>query len=164
MNLILKSQDMLYKIKNKLLNNNSILKLLYYSSPDALESAEVDRAEGEKRIILNPVVEYNTEDSNLNNFIAISIPGLDFGATGEASVIALDISVVCNVSNWELDNNKVRIMELASLLQQELEGMKVLFSGRLMITSMIPVIYEDNLVGYTIKLFALEDNQAISIN
>lgn len=50
----------LFAIRNKLLNNDTITKMLFYSVANPLEQAALTTAQKESVVVLNPIVEYNT--------------------------------------------------------------------------------------------------------
>ena len=56
MSLISNLNKTLYAIKNKLLNNDELTKLLYYSVPNPLEQTNITTAQNNTVITLNPIV------------------------------------------------------------------------------------------------------------
>lgn len=87
----------LYAIRQKLINNNTIVKSLYYSVANPLQQADLTTAQKESVILLNPIVEYNTDpNNNLNNFIAIGVPMVVYGDNLEGVVIRINIAIVCH--------------------------------------------------------------------
>ena len=97
MSLISNINKTLFAIKSKLVNNNNITKLLYYSVANPLEQAELTTAEKEQVVVLNPIVEYNTDPNNtINNFISIGVPMVVYGNNLEGVIIKINIAIVCH--------------------------------------------------------------------
>jgi hypothetical protein len=164
MNLIEKSNDVIYKIQKQLQNNKNITRLLYYSNTTPLDVAlaEVPADKIKELIVANPVVDYNKSD--VSHFISIGIPLIDFANNGDTSVIKLTISVVCSSDYWELDNNQVRIMSVVNEMYNELQNTKYAFSGALIIDTLEPIIYSDNLVGYQVQCYMIDQQNENDIN
>lgn len=97
MSLISNINKTLYAIKNKLLNNNNLTKLLYHSVANPLEQADLTTAQKEQVVVLNPIVEYNTDpDTTINNFISIGVPMVVYGTNLEGVIIKINIAIVCH--------------------------------------------------------------------
>jgi hypothetical protein len=98
MSLLSNLNKTLYAIKNKLLNNEDLTKLLYYSVPNPLEQANLTTAQKNTVITLNPIVEYNTDpNSTINNFISIGVPMIGYGDNTEGVLVKIDLALVCHV-------------------------------------------------------------------
>jgi hypothetical protein len=98
MSLISNLNKTLYAIKNKLLNNDELTKLLYYSVPNPLEQTNLTTAQKNTVITLNPIVEYNTDpNSTINHFISIGVPMIGYGDNTEGVLIKIDLALVCHV-------------------------------------------------------------------
>lgn len=97
MSLLSNVNKTLYAIKNKLLNNDIITKTLYYSVANPLEQTALTSAEKDSIVVMNPIVEYNTDpDNTINNFIAIGVPMVMYGDNLEGVLIRINIAIVCH--------------------------------------------------------------------
>lgn len=164
MSIISNVNKTLYAIKNKLLNNNDLTKLLFYSVANPLEQSDLTTAQKNTVITLNPIVEYNTDPNNtINNFISIGIPMIGFGDKTEGVLIRFDIAIVCHVDYWELNNNRLRLMSAADIVFSELNEQKFSLSGKLIIDSYKPEIFQDNLVGYRMTGFVVDSDLDIEL-
>jgi hypothetical protein len=98
MSLISNLNKTLYAIKTKLINNNDLTKLLFYSVPNPLEQEDLTTTQKNQVITLNPIVEYNTDPNNtINNFIAIGVPVVGYGNSTEGVLIQIELAIVCHV-------------------------------------------------------------------
>jgi hypothetical protein len=164
MSLISNLNKTLYAIKNKLMNNNDLTKLLFYSVVNPLESANLTTAQKEQIITLNPIVEYNTDpNSTLNNFISIGIPMIGYGDKLDGVLVKIEIAIVCHVDYWELNNNRLRLMKIAEIVFDELNEQKFSLSGKLVIDGFKPEIFQDNLVGYRLTGFMVDTDLDIEL-
>jgi hypothetical protein len=154
----------LYAIKNKLVNNKEITKLLFYSVPNPLEENDLTTEQKNQVITLNPVVEYNTDpNTTINNFISIGVPMVGFGDNIEGVLIQIELAIVCHVDYWELNNNKLRLMTIAEKVYDELNEQKFSLSGKLIIDGFTPEIFRDNLVGYRLTGYIMDSDLDIEL-
>lgn len=164
MSLISNLNKTLYAIKNKLMNNDDLTKLLFYSVVNPLESANLTTAQKEQIITLNPIVEYNTDpNSTINNFISIGIPMIGYGDNMEGVLVKIDLAIVCHVDYWELNNNRLRLMKIAEIVFDELNEQKFSLSGKLVVDGFKPEIFQDNLVGYRLTGFMVDTDLDIEL-
>jgi hypothetical protein len=164
MSLISNLNKTLYAIKTKLINNNDLTKLLFYSVPNPLEQDELTTTQKNQVITLNPVVEYNTDPNNtINNFISIGVPMVGYGDNLEGVLIKIDIAIVCHVDYWELNNNRLRLMTVAEKVFDELNEQKFSLSGKMNIDGLSPEIFQDNLVGYRLTGFIVDSDLDIEL-
>jgi hypothetical protein len=164
MSLISNINKTLYAIKNKLINNDTITKSLFYSVANPLEQADLTTAQKESVVVMNPIVEYNTDPNNtINNFIAIGIPMVVYGDNLEGVLIRINIAIVCHTDYWELNNNRLRLMALAEEVFNELNEQKFSLSGKLIIDGFEPEIFRDNLVGYRLNALITDSDLDIEL-
>lgn len=164
MSLISNLNKTLYAIKNKLMNNDDLTKLLFYSVVNPLEEAALTTAQKEKIITLNPIVEYNTDpNSTINHFISIGVPMIGYGDNMEGVLIKIELAIVCHVDYWELNNNRLRLMKITEIVFDELNEQKFSLSGKLVIDNFKPEIFQDNLVGYRLTGFMVDTDLDIEL-
>jgi hypothetical protein len=164
MSLLSNLNKTLYAIKNKLMNNNDITKLLFYSVVNPLEQDELTTTQKNQVITLNPVVEYNTDPATtINHFISIGVPMVGYGSNTEGVLIQLELAIVCHVDYWELNNNRLRLMTIAEKVVDELNEQKFSLSGKLIIDGLTPEIFRDNLVGYRVTGFIMDSDLDIEL-
>jgi hypothetical protein len=164
MSLISNLNKTLFAIRSKLINNNDLTKLLFYSVANPLEQNDLTTEQKNSIITLNPIVEYNTDPNNtINNFISIGVPMIGYGDNMEGVLIRIDVAIVCHVDYWELNNNRLRLMSVAELVFDELNEQKFSLSGKLVIDAFKPEIFQDNLVGYRLTGFVVDSDLDIEL-
>lgn len=164
MSLLSNVNKTLYAIKSKLVNNDTITKTLYYSVANPLEQAAMTTAQKEAVVVMNPIVEYNTDPNNtINNFIAIGVPMVVYGDNLEGVAIRINIAIVCHTDYWELNNNRLRLMVVADEVFSELNEQKFSLSGKFVVDGFEPEIFRDNLVGYRLTGMIMDSDLDIEL-
>jgi len=154
----------LFAIRNKLLNNDTITKMLFYSVANPLEQAALTTAQKESVVVLNPIVEYNTDPNNtINNFISIGVPMVVYGDNLEGVIVKINIAIVCHTDYWTLNNNRLRLMSVTEEVFNELNEQKFSLSGKFVIDTLEPEIFRDNLVGYRLSALVTDSDLDIEL-
>lgn len=144
-------------IKTKLLSDETIRKLLFHDSNNALNMPAPRIEQVEKYITLKPIYDFeNKEDYSQNSVINIhttqAMPG------GESKIVngALQINVVCNEEKWELINSKIRPMQICNTIIKLIDNCKFTVSNKIVFDAMTDLIISKKLFGYAL-LFAITD-------
>lgn len=147
----------LIAIKKQLLNDETIRKLVFNDSNNALNMDTPSLEECKKYITLKPIYQFeNKEDYAQNTMINIYFsegePLLDkVGITG-----TIQISVIVNIDKWDLLDDKIRPIELSNTILKLIDDKKFTTSNSLSFSSITQLIISKQLVGYAI-LFDIVD-------
>lgn len=154
-------ESALYEIRAALANNENIRKLLFYSSPDALnrEAPSIDTVLKDNNLIsLYPILDEGIITSDRDAAIALDLSGLDTDFSDDDTSIygTLVVTVLCTDKNLLLNDQKMRTLELTREVVNTLDGLKVSLSGK------IEVLSEDRFInrhyyGYSIKILLTDD-------
>ena len=150
-------ESTLAAIRTKLYNDETIRKLLFHDSNNALQMLAPQEAEVKDYITLKPVFEFeNKEDYTQNSIINIYMTQTDplEDVVGVDSTV--QINVVCNVDIWELIDNKIRPIQLVNRIIKLINGCKFTASNKLVLTTITDLIINKKMVGYAI-LFEITD-------
>ena len=122
--------NILSNIGNKIVQNQNIMKLLYYNTPDALAQPDVGVLE-----IADMLGKTGSPDKQriykylISDMISEEVKtelrfGIDRIHPENRHIVALPITlqIVCHNSIWELDNNKLRVFVLLEELLDDLNG------------------------------------------
>lgn len=164
---LLRLESTLSEIKQTLLLDKDIRKLLFYDSTTikqskedegiAFEDLEVPAIELIRdNIFLQPIVEVDIEPPfNKKIFIAITSPSMGF--EDENSVEhAIKISIQMDKTNWVYDSNKIRVYRLAQLVINALDGKKMDCATDLAFEQMLETITDKTITGKSL-LFSVVD-------
>ena len=128
---LFKLQKTIYAIKNQLLNDETIRKLLAHSSPNALSMEDVDRERVKPNILTVPYINEEDPDKelNLNTFIAVYQTSIAYETEGETSFLIT--AIYTNHEIYELDNNNFRLNMIGASIEDALQNAKFNLAGQL---------------------------------
>lgn len=151
-------QTTMSAVKTRLLNDSTVRKLLYYDTTNALDlEAPSAKQMGNKYITLRPIFEFeNKGDYSQNSIVNIYTTEISPLEDTQACVGVLQINVVCNLDLWELDDAKIRPMQLAEKVIQLVHNQKLTVSNKIVFNSMTDLIISKKMVGYAL-LFEITD-------
>lgn len=152
-----KIETSLAAIKNCLLNDEKIRKLVYNDSNNALNLETPDRDKVNKYITLRPIYQFeNMQDFTQNTMVNIYLTSGDTldEEVGISGII--QISIVVNIDKWELLDNKIRPISLADRIIKLVNNKKFTMSNSLSLQSIDQLIISKQLVGYAL-LFDIVD-------
>jgi hypothetical protein len=125
-------ESAIYQIKNIIIGNADIRKLLYINTPSALTSqTNVTIANVENLISIRPYIQDDDgiENSSQSNFIIIYPTYMDF-SNDTFHTIQISIDVFVYKDNYFLDNAKTRLMQLLNKIIDVLNDKKLSFAER----------------------------------
>lgn len=150
-------ESTLAAIKNRLLGDEIIRKLLFHDSNNALNMLPPLIPEVEDYITLRPIFEFeNKEDYMQNSMINIYttqiLPADDIKKIDGV----VQINVVCNGDKWELVDSKIRPMQLCDRIIQLVNNKKFTISNKVVFNTMTDLIISKKVYGYAL-LFEITD-------
>lgn len=128
---LFKLQKTIHAMKNQLLKDETIRKLLVHSSPNALSMKDVDRDRVKPSILTIPYINEEDPDKelNLNTFIAIYQTSIAY--ENEEDVSFLITAIYTNHEIYELDNNNFRLNMIGASIESALQNQKFNLTGQL---------------------------------
>lgn len=157
-----KVQNFLFQLKERLLENDTIKKLLYYTSPDALSKTSIDKTLAEEFITLTPIIEDENgiAESYRNVFIAAYMS--DLIPDDNENDIGFKIMVYANKENYELNNNRIRPMIIMQEIYNEISNIKFEFSGKFIPISIVTEnLVAGNFSGFVSTWNVVDSNEII---
>lgn len=147
------------EVRNRLLQDEMLRKLLVYDSSDAQTQVEVPTIESAKDYIsLFPVIEQGIITTDRNCAVALDLTAVDtdFEEGDNAILGTLVVSVLCSDKVLLLDKDKLRYWEIARLIINDLDDMKCSASGKLVVTGSDRFINK-HYYGCAIKVLVSDD-------
>lgn len=128
---LFKLQKTIHAMKNQLLKDETIGKLLVHSSPAALKMNAVSKEEVKPSILTVPYINEEDPDKelNLNTFIAIYQTSIAY--ENEEDVSFLITAIYTNHEIYELDNNNFRLNMIGASIESALQNQKFNLVGQL---------------------------------
>lgn len=89
----------------------------------------------------------------------IDIPNIDLDDTDGSGLIGMIyITPVTNYEHWMLNDNKMRLFEIAERVLQDIDDRKFSPSGKSTVMSIERVLISKQLYGYAIKVATTDDS------
>ena len=157
-------QNTLFEIKDALLSDQKIRKLLYYDNADALDLEDIPIPENpgevdvvDQYITLFPIFDIeNAENYSQNAIINIEID------SGDKKDLVIDgvlrVNIVVKTDKWVLENNQIRPLELVNRAIKILDNSKFSTSNKLEFDSFVQLIVSKKLVGYSMLFSIIDGN------
>lgn len=143
----------LFIILFKLLKNQNLCKLLYYTDRDPLSSQKAD-VDGHSLINKNLLVIPKQPDDLLTkeNFVIVSFDSFYINPINkEFKIGAIQLSIVCPFDEWVLDTNSLRPYLIMQEIDKELNGQKINGIGTLNFIGASRLAYSPQLGGFTME-------------
>lgn len=129
MNIFLKVEKLMSQIKREVLKDETLRKLLYYGTPDALEQTVVPAKEDvENFVYISNYIDRKQYD-NQHAFIAIYTTGI--AINDNISDVEFQIGVYAWENTTMLDNDRMRTLQLLHRISQILQDKNMNFTGHL---------------------------------
>ena len=150
-------ESTLAAIRNKLLDEDIIRKLLYHDSNNALNMEAPNKKQVEDYITLRPIFDFeNKENYSQNSIINVYTTQVLPGAENKKVDGTIQINVVCNEEKWELVDCKIRPLQICNHILQVVDGRKFTASNKLVFNTMTDLVISKKLFGYAL-LFDITD-------
>ncbi len=153
-------QTSLYQIKGLIKSNTNIGKLLYYSTADALSKTDISPIVINDFIYLSPVFDTTLEPYDKVNFISINLASIDASQDDTLFDGILRINIMSQNVIWEINENKIRPIEIMDEIHTLLQNTKFDISHKLNFLESELVVLDKNISGY-IMLFAIIEGSGL---
>lgn len=138
-------------IVNKLLKNDRLCKLLYYTQSDCLKANDLNMNEKismlHKQIKIIPKIDI---DSNCPNYIIIGMSNFKPTSNPEFRDCNITIDILCHPDHWNLGDFALRPYKIAGEIDAMLDEQKLTGIGEVHFLSGDNLILNDQLMGLTL--------------
>lgn len=152
-NFLLRADDVLKRLKTKILLDEEIRTMLYYDevTTDTVTPPVEIVAD---HVFIQPIIDTDVvEPFNKKNYITITFP--EIGLNNNFVEYVVRIIVMCDRTTW-LFNDQARPLLLAQKIINLLDGFKTKFSNELIFDSIVETVTNKKVCGYSI-LFNVQD-------
>lgn len=144
-------------ITHKLLNNQRLVKLLYYTQPDALKgpdlTAEQIRSLIHKQIRIVPKLDI---DQHCPNFVVISFDNFTPNVKNpEFRDCTINFDVLCHPDHWNLGSFQLRPYKIVGEIDAMMNNAKLSGIGELNFITCNDLVLNDQLMGLTLVYRAI---------
>lgn len=145
--------DTLFVIANKLLKDEQLLKLLFYTNSNPLSGADLTDKQKEeileKNILVTPDVP--EENDTIYPWISIGLDGIKNDEDNQRfNVVQVVFTVVCPVSLWKIKNKSLRPFLMMSQIDELINGKNIPGIGKVNLLGANRFALDRNVSGYTI--------------
>ena len=146
---------------NKICQNKRLQRLLYYTTPDALNKANLNEDEMlelfGKNIKLVPKLYV---DGSVLNYIVISFDNfVPNGSNPEFRDNIIEFDIVCHFDQWQLKDFQLRPYRIAAELDSMLDGEKMTGIGELHFLGCNQIILTDEYAGLCLMYSAIHGGE-----
>ena len=149
-------QQSLFEIKAKLRANQEIGKLVFYDTKNALSETAPSAAQIDPKIRVTAIFDITEEPYDHNTFITIVATKIQSDEENKNFNAIVRINVISKAQLWELDNNKIRPLEIANIVATELDNYKATASHKIYFHSAELIVLDGNTNGYGLIFHLLE--------
>lgn len=158
-NYFIRLEQSIKEMKNALLENAELRKLLYYSSEDIKSSIsqlkDVSIAAVEDNIMLTLVTRVDTTPPfNKRNYITITCSNGQIGDNNNA--YAIKVIVMSEKKDWIINKTEIRPLRMMQIVSDCLDSKQFVCSGELLFERFSDLITNDDVTGYAM-FFSLAD-------
>lgn len=149
-------------IINKLLKNDRLCKLLYYTQPDCLKANDLNMKEKismlHKQIKIIPKISI---DSNCPNYIIVGMKNFKPTENPEFRDCIISVDILCHPDHWSLGDFALRPYKIAGEIDAMLNEQRLTGIGKIQFLGADDLVLNDQLMGLTIlyeAVHGIEDN------
>lgn len=149
-------QKAIFEAKHLIQSNENIRKMLLIDSKNALESATPSYESASENIVVAAVFDITEEPFNKNTIMTVVLHRSSYDDENLMLTGMLKINILTRSELWELNNNKIRPLEITNEVIKVLNNKKVSASHKLYFSRMELAILNENVSGYSVIFFIEE--------
>ncbi len=142
-------------ILNKILDNPRILRLLYYTSKDALDKPNLNDDQIlellQKNIKIVPKIKV---DKEVINYLVVSFNNFIESSNPEFRDNVIEFDIICHLDNWQLKDFQLRPFKIAGELDSMFNKVKLTGIGLLEFLSAQEKVLSDDYAAICLKYIA----------
>lgn len=152
-------------IVKKILSNQKVLRLLYYSSPDCLtwgsdkdlNSSQIKELFDTKQISNVPKVKI---DKDKRSYLRVTFDAFAPNSTNPFyRDHIVEIKIICHFNDWNLEDFELRPYRIAGEIDSMLDGAKLTGIGELTFLGADQDIYDEEYGGITLRYLAIRGHE-----
>ena len=152
-----------FQIAQLIASNPTVVNLIYNDSPSVLTDenvvVEFNSLVTDGYINFYPATDAGIRDIQRNTFIVINLEDFNLNSTDSNTTATGAIYITTDKAHSLLDNNKLRLLELADEIETTLADQKLASAGQIKMMNMTYVVFSEFRSGYRIS-FRLADQQS----
>ena len=110
----------------------------------------------QKYISRYPVVETGVANATRNTFLALVVNDISFSMSGNQQRASVSVFVTTDISHYLLSTAQDRGLEIVNLVCKDLDGVKIANVGRLEVSTIVSLIFDNSRAGYKITAYTVD--------
>lgn len=159
MKLLERLESTIFDIRQLLSTDETIVKLLLNDSPSALSQA-LPTGDPNQNIIVAPVFDVTEPPYDKNTLISINIDKADYDHESVFLATLLKVTVLTRTELWELDDHKIRPMQIANNIIEKLNDRKLTTSHKLYFIKLDLAVLNDKVTGFILH-FGVDEGSGL---
>lgn len=153
-------QKSIFEIRTLIQAIPEVRKMVFYDTANALNESIPTAEQAKEHFTVSAVFDVTKPPFNKNTIISISLTrgNYDDGSTLIRGTIR--INILTRSPLWELNNNKIRPLEIGNYIIEELNNKKISPSHKLFFSSLELAILDEEVNGYTLT-FLMEEGAGL---
>lgn len=151
-------------IMNKILSNQNVLRLLYYSTPDALSckkpnlnSEQIKEMFRNRQISIVPQVDTDREKISYLRVCFDNFMPSETNTFYRNHIV--EVRTICHFDTWTLDDMDQRPYRMAGEIDAMLDGARLTGIGRLLFVNADQDVYDREFGGVTLRYLAVRGHE-----
>jgi len=153
-------QKAIFEIRSAIESDKDIRKMLFIDTKNALEQEAPTIQDVRSHIVVSAVFDITEPPFDKNTIMTIALHKALYDSDSVLLNGMIKINVLTRSELWELDNNKIRPLEIANNIVKLLDNRKVSASHKLYFNNIEIAILNENVNGYSI-IFYLEEGSGL---
>lgn len=150
----------IYLIKSMILTDTNIRKLLFIDTPGALKEEAPSVTQAEQHVLLAPVFDITEPPYNKNTIMTVVLQKAVYDDDAVLLQGLIKINIVTHTELWELDDMKIRPLEIVNSVVKRLNNQKLSTSHKLYFTQADIIVLNEDVSGYSV-IFHLEEGSGL---
>lgn len=152
---LIRLESTMRSIKQKLLLDDDIRKMLFYEKIVDLENMKAPSiASCSDHVFLQPIIDTDvTAPFDKLNYITITVPE---SAISNKAHYVVRVMIMCDKRCWTYDDNRIRPIRLAQAIINAIDGEKFQCASPLSLSKILETVTNKTMYGYSI-VFGLAD-------
>lgn len=148
-------------IADKILKNKNLKKLLYYTTPDALQQAPLNDKQSMDLFKNNiKIIPKLYVDGSVLNYIVIGFDNFTENITNpEFRDCYLTFDIICHIDQWQLQDFQLRPYRIAAELDSMLDNQRLTGIGLMEFTGASQIILNSEYAGLTLMYRAVHGEE-----
>lgn len=149
-------QKGIFEIRSLIQADTEVRKLVFYDGADALSEPIPSIEQTKEHFTVSAIFDVTVPPFDKNTLISVTLSRANYDEESVMLRGLVKINILTRSELWELNGNKIRPLEIASLIVSILNNKKISSSHKLSFSNIELAIIDEDVNGYTATFFLEE--------